>query len=228
MMFIAGPGEVHLEPDPLALGQELVGRALPLVLRRFAGHLHVAAERDGADAVLRAAARELQDLGAESERKRQHPDAVPARHQEMAQLVHEDEDAEDEQKRRGSCHAPRKMVADGWFRAKKPAPTRRSRERRESVDGARLSRSLAFSAASITVGIAGKRKPAGQELLHRDFVRGVEHDRPRAALLQRVVGQPQARKPLKIRRQRTRACRAGSTSSGGSAPSQRSGYANAY
>ena len=34
----------------------------------------------------------------------------------------------------------------------------------------------------------------------RHFVRGVEHDRPGAALFQRVVGQTQARKPLQIRR----------------------------
>ena len=47
-----------LEALPFRLRQELVGRAGARVFRVLAGHLHVAAERDGADAVLGVAAAE--------------------------------------------------------------------------------------------------------------------------------------------------------------------------
>src|SRR5690349_2600373 len=62
-------------------------------------HLHVAAERHCADAVLGIAACELQNLGAEAERERQNPDAVPASRKKMSQLVDEDQHAEHEQER---------------------------------------------------------------------------------------------------------------------------------
>jgi hypothetical protein len=57
----------HLESLPLRLRQELVGRAGAGVLRRLARHLHVAAERHGADAVLGVAAAERDQLGTEAE-----------------------------------------------------------------------------------------------------------------------------------------------------------------
>ena len=92
-------GQVDLKADPFALGQELVGRAGAIVLHGLAGQLDVAAERHGADAVLRVATPELQHLGTEAKRKRDHPDAVPPRHQKVAELVDENQDAQDEQER---------------------------------------------------------------------------------------------------------------------------------
>ena len=74
-------GDVDLEPLPLRLGEELVrlGRG---VVRRLAGHLHVAAEGDDRDAVLGVPARELEQLGAEPEREDEDADTVPPRQQE--------------------------------------------------------------------------------------------------------------------------------------------------
>ena len=95
-MFITGPMIEDLEPLPLGLRHELVGPPAARVVGRLARHLHVAAERDRADAVLRVAADDPEQLGAEAEREGQHADAVAAGHQEMPQLVHEDEHAEDE------------------------------------------------------------------------------------------------------------------------------------
>ena len=95
----------NLEPLPLGLRQELVGLAGALVLGVLAGHLHVAAERDGAEAVFGVAAPDLQQLRTEAEREGQHAHAVPAGHQEMAELVHEHEHAEDERKREKRGHA---------------------------------------------------------------------------------------------------------------------------
>ena len=86
----------HLESLPLRLRQELVGRAGPGLVRRFARHLHVAAERQRADAVFRVAALELQQLRPEPERERQHTDADAARRKKVPQLVHEHEHAEDD------------------------------------------------------------------------------------------------------------------------------------
>jgi hypothetical protein len=47
---------------------------------------------------------EPDQLWPEPEREREHPHADPAGHQEMAQLVDEDQDAEDEQEGQKSCH----------------------------------------------------------------------------------------------------------------------------
>jgi hypothetical protein len=56
-----------LESLPLGFGQELVGGARAGVLRVLSGHLHVAAERNGADGVLGVAAPERQELRAKPE-----------------------------------------------------------------------------------------------------------------------------------------------------------------
>ena len=48
--------------------------------------------------VFGVAAFDLEQLGPEAQRKHQHADAVPARHQEMSQLVHENQHTEDEPK----------------------------------------------------------------------------------------------------------------------------------
>ena len=92
------PGDQHLKPLPLRFGQELVARSRPLIVRLLARHLHVAAERDDADAVLGVAALHLQDLWPEAQRESNHAHAIPAREQEVAELVDEHEHAEHEQK----------------------------------------------------------------------------------------------------------------------------------
>ena len=65
-----------------------------------AEEFHVAAKRNGGDLPARAVAVvEAGELGAKADRKYQHPDAAPARHQEMAKLVKEHDDRQNEQKR---------------------------------------------------------------------------------------------------------------------------------
>src|SRR5438552_1015881 len=60
------------------------------------GHLHIAAERNPRDPVLRLAAAPRQDRSAEAEREAQHLDSDRLRRGEMAGLVHEDQDADDD------------------------------------------------------------------------------------------------------------------------------------
>ena len=54
--------------------------------------------------VLGVAALDLQQLRTEAERERQHADAVPARHHEVAELVDEHEHAENERKGQKRSH----------------------------------------------------------------------------------------------------------------------------
>ena len=88
----------NLEPLPLGLRQEFVVAARARIVGVLAGHLHVAAERDRADHIFGIAARETDKTRPEPERELQHPHADTARHDEMAQLVDENEDTENEQK----------------------------------------------------------------------------------------------------------------------------------
>src|ERR1700716_946945 len=60
----------------------------------------VTAERNGRDLPAGAGpVVEPDELGPESDRKDQHLDTAPARDQEMAELMHEDDDRQNEQKR---------------------------------------------------------------------------------------------------------------------------------
>ena len=106
-----GQDEVHRrshdqdqEALPLRLRHELVAGAGVAVLGVLARHPHVAAQRDGADAVLRVPPAHLQQLRPEAEREGQDADAEAAGHDEMAQLVHEDEHAEHEQEGEQAGH----------------------------------------------------------------------------------------------------------------------------
>ena len=75
----------------------LVGHARGVVV---AEELHVAAERDGGELPAGAVAVvEADEFRAETDRKSQHPHAAPARDQEVAELVEEHDDRQDEQKR---------------------------------------------------------------------------------------------------------------------------------
>ena len=69
------------------------------VLGILAGHLHVAAERQRADAVLGVAAAEAEDRRVEAELKLEHADADALGGEKVAQLVDEHEHAEHEHKR---------------------------------------------------------------------------------------------------------------------------------
>jgi hypothetical protein len=94
-----GAHDEHLEALPLRLRKELVRLAGPRVIRRFAGHLDVAAERYRADAILGVPPAEPHQLGPEAQGERDHTDADPTGHQEVAQFVHEDQHAQHEDKR---------------------------------------------------------------------------------------------------------------------------------
>ena len=75
--------------------KELVGRAGAGVFRGFACHLDVAAERNRADAIFGVAAPEREKLRAEPQREREDTHADAPRHDEMPELVNENQDAED-------------------------------------------------------------------------------------------------------------------------------------
>jgi len=68
-------------------------------VRIVAGHLHVAAERQRTDAVLGLASLHTENGRIEAELKLQDPDADALGGQKVPELVHEDEDTEDEGKR---------------------------------------------------------------------------------------------------------------------------------
>ena len=149
-MFITGPmiriwNRCHLVFDRNSSGWPDRGSSGIL-----AGHLHVAAERNRADAVLGVAARDLQDLRPEAERKREHPDAEPPRREEVPELVHEDQHAEDEEKgKKGrqnqdpqtvNSNSPRHLA--GVLRAQPSTRRTTSRLRRASAACAFIVRSM--------------------------------------------------------------------------------------
>ena len=76
-----------------------------LMVRRAGGVLvaeefHIAAKRNGRELPARAVAVvEADKFGAETDREHQDPDAAPARDQEMAELVEEHDDRQNEQER---------------------------------------------------------------------------------------------------------------------------------
>ena len=74
------------------------GRPGGLVFGGLARHLHVAAERQRADAVFGVAAPEAEDRRVEAELELQDADADALGGQEMTELVHEHEHAEHEHK----------------------------------------------------------------------------------------------------------------------------------
>ncbi len=111
-------------PLPDVLGVEadrVVGRihARHRVRIRHAGAVHVAdeldvaAERDRRDLPAGAAAVvEADQLGSEADREAGHPDAAPPPDQEMAHLVDEHHDGEDEQERHDVAEQVRRRTAD--------------------------------------------------------------------------------------------------------------------
>ena len=93
------PHDQDLEALPFGLGQEFVRLARALVVRILAGHLHVAAERERADAVLGAAPVDAEHGGIEAKLELEHADADAFGGEKVPELVHEHEDAQHEGKR---------------------------------------------------------------------------------------------------------------------------------
>ena len=92
----------------------------------IAEKLHVAAERNrrklpaGAVAIV-----EADNFRAETHRKSEHPHAAPARDQEVAELMEEDDDAQSEQKRddpAGPSRAPEPKIAENVHFGPVPTP----------------------------------------------------------------------------------------------------------
>ena len=108
-MFMAGPAISTWKRSHLRLREELVGRAAALVLDGFAGHLDEAAQRNRRDLVLGAAAGEPQQTRAEPDREGKHAHADAPGGEEVAQLVDENEHADDKsesEQRQHGCRAP--------------------------------------------------------------------------------------------------------------------------
>ena len=92
----------------------------------IAKKFHIAAERNGRKLPAGAmAVVEADDLRTETHRKSQHPHAAPARDQEMAKLMEEDDDAQSEQKRddpAGPARAPEPKIAENVHFRTRPHP----------------------------------------------------------------------------------------------------------
>ena len=87
---------------PSRFGQELVGVALAVFERVVAGHFHVAAQRQSAQAVIGVAAFVSPEARAEADGKNLDAHAKGFGNDEMSPLVHQDHDAEDN--RNGNDH----------------------------------------------------------------------------------------------------------------------------
>ena len=190
-------GDQDLEALPLRLRQELVVRAGLRIVGILAGHLDVAAERDGADAVLGVAALDLQQLRPEAERERHHAHAVPAREQEVAQLVDEHEHAEHEEERKVTSST--QVLSNSNSRASSAACIRAhaSTRRTSWQRGGRLGR-VRIHRLRDHPGNVRETEPALQERRYGNLVGRVQHDR-QAAL------HPGPGAPSRARRQLSRA-----------------------
>ena len=87
---------------PSGLGQKLVGVALAFFEGVVAGHFHVAAQGQSAEAVIGVAAFVSPEARAEADGKNLDANAKGFGNNEMSPLVHEDHDAEDN--RNGNNH----------------------------------------------------------------------------------------------------------------------------
>ena len=104
MMFITGPMMRIWNRSHFVFDRNSSGLAGSRIVGVLARHLHVAAERNGADAVFRVAAAHLQQFWTEPERKREYTYTEPTCRQEMTKLVHEHEHAENEQEGKKRVH----------------------------------------------------------------------------------------------------------------------------
>ena len=212
------------------------GLPVGAVLGVLAGHLHVAAERQRADAVLGVAAAEADDRGVEAELKLQHPDADPLGGEKMPELVHEHEHAQHEHEREKCRHQLRlhtsDFTSDFRFYLRGPSPENSSRAQRSTL---RTSASVSTCDRLMRV-----HRPLDQRRDRRERAavpRGTARPRLRWPRSARPAGcgRPRARDtpapgtetpPCRARSNSSRPTRA--RSSDGSGAGQRSGYENAY
>ena len=168
------PGADH--DDPLPDGLAVVGAVLDLrrdLLRRVhAGDLHVAAERDRADRVLRLAAPRLRPQRREEQREAldAHPDRLGGR--EVAELVQHDQgrEAQERQDPAHAASAPTELAGDRAGVAVGPV---------ERVEGVHAGRRDALERLLDHRRDAHERQPAAEEGVDGDLVGGVEHARRR-------------------------------------------------
>ena len=124
------PHDEHLEALPLGARHELFGATGRRLVRVLARHLHVAAERQRADAVFGVAAANAQHRRIEAQLELQHLDANTLGREEVPELVHEHEDAKDEREpqERSQCASHRNLrlsiVARRPYHGRSRAPTR--------------------------------------------------------------------------------------------------------
>ena len=88
------PGDGNHEALPARMRHEFVGRAAARFQRVLARHLDVAAERQGADAVVGVAAAKTSQTFTEADGENIDPNAKPFGGGKVAELVHQDHDAE--------------------------------------------------------------------------------------------------------------------------------------
>ena len=161
------------------------GAPVTRFVRILAGHLHVAAERQRADAVLGVAAAEAEDRRVEAELKLQHADADALGGEKMAELVDEHEHAEHEAQTRAGWSMCLTLVEPQTFNSTPRAIARAcSRAHRSTARTSPASPPRPARCASIVslddLGIAGNDRRPVEKQRDRDFVGGVQHDRQAA------------------------------------------------
>ena len=94
---MAGPAAGDQEPLPLRLREEFVCFAGDRVHRRFAGHLHVTAQRKRADPVVGVALSESDQSRPKAYGEGFDLDFEEFRDQEMAQFVNDNDDSQNQE-----------------------------------------------------------------------------------------------------------------------------------
>src|SRR5438874_334326 len=216
-----------LEPFPLRLREELVGAPGRSFLGRLAGHLHVAAERQRADAVFGVAAAEADDGRVEPELEFEDADSDALCGQEVPELVHEHQDTEHENElddRDRKTHQtfnsnPRAMSCAC---ARAAASTLRTVAIVGTSTGA-----CASIARSMTCGIAVKpMRPSRKRATAISFAAFSTTARLRAASSARYARRRHGNAAVSGAWNSSRPARARSSAASGAG--QRSGYENAY
>ena len=170
---------------------------------------HIAAERNRGELPARAAAvGEAGKLAAEADREGGDADSAPAGDEEMPHLVHEHdrrqhdqrrndvarEDARDVWSKKSIIRSPRlpsgrRGCGASGRRGRSGAPTESSASA-SSIEAGSRQQSLGFGRRQgnfDNLRDCGKGDPVAEKGLDRDLVRGVQHGRGAAALLQRLA-----------------------------------------
>src|SRR6267142_661601 len=150
-----GTGEHDQEPGPERLEREgLVGieggRAAALQRVLLAHHLHVTAHRNCRQTVLGLLAAPAQEHWAEADGEPLDSDAGPAGHEEVTELVDEDQDADDDDEGQDSVHAavpPRRESIRCWTTRRVSASTSTHASIEPSSPAGALSSACSMSSA---------------------------------------------------------------------------------